>query len=167
MPGFDKDKFWMKILSMYPSAKENNYVLKLNEEQVRELKEIFVDLYIPIETLGYYDDEKLMKKLMTTIVSIYKLDKEPMSNEGEIIHLVNSVNFDGRNLYLHFAKISPVKMRRLELGKSQQQIADKMGYSISAVKNCEEPYSDLSRQSDTLVHKLAKALECEVGDIMA
>lgn len=167
MPGFDKNKFWMKILSMYPSAKENNYIVKLNEEQVRELKEIFVDIYIPIETLGYYDDEKLMKKLMTAIVSIYKLDKEPMSNEGDIIHLVNSVDFDGRNLYLHFAKISPVKMRRLEIGKSQQQIAEKMGYSVSAVKNCEESYSDLSRQSDTLLNKLAKALECGVEDILA
>ena len=40
MTGFDKDEFWKKILSMYQQAKENNYVLKLNEEQVRELKEI-------------------------------------------------------------------------------------------------------------------------------
>lgn len=166
MPGFDKDKFWIKILSMYPSAKENNYVLKLNDEQVRELKEIFVDEYIPMENLGHYDDEKLIKKMMTTIVSIYKHDKEPLSNEGEIVHLVNSVNFDGKNLYLHFAKISPVKMRRLSIGMSQKQVADRMGYSVFAVKNCEEPYSDLTRQPGTLVNKLAQALECSVAELM-
>ena len=103
MPGFDKDEFWTKILSMYQSAKENNYVLKLKEDQVRELKEIFVDQYIPIEKLAHYDDKKLMKKIMETIVSIYVHDKDAMNNGGDIIHLVNSVNFDGRNLYLRYA----------------------------------------------------------------
>lgn len=83
MPGFDKDEFWKKILSMYQSAKENNYILKLNEEQVRELKEIYVDVYIPIEKLRFYDDEKLMKKMMETIVSIYVHDKDAM-NTGVI-----------------------------------------------------------------------------------
>ncbi|MCD8039649.1 MAG: hypothetical protein LUE96_11290 [Lachnospiraceae bacterium] len=166
MAGFDKDEFWTKILSMYPAAKENNYILKLDEDQVRELKELYVRLYIPIEKLEHYDEKKVMKKLMETIVSIYKLDKEPMSNEGDIVHLVNSVNYDGKNLYLHFARISPVKLRRFEIGKSQMQIAEKMGYTVSAIKNCEEPYSDLLRQPETLVHKLAKALECNVEDIM-
>jgi len=166
MSGFDKDEFYIKMMSMYPAAKENNYVLKLDEEQVRELKEIYINLYIPMEKLRYYDDEKLMKKLMTAIVSVYTLDKDTMSNRGDIIHLVNSVNFDGKNLYLHFARISPVKLRRFEIGKTQKQIADLMGYNVSAVRNCEEPYSDLSRQPDILVNKLAKALECDVETIL-
>ena len=167
MTGFDKDEFWKKIVSMYQQAKENNYVLKLNEEQVRELKEIFIDLYIPIENLGHYDDEKLMKRIMETIVSINAHDKDAMNNGGDIIHLVNSVNFDGRNLYLHFAKIAAAKMRRLELGKSQQQIAERMGCSVSAVKSCEKPYCDLSRQSEVLVRKLAKALECNIESLIS
>lgn len=166
MSGFDKDEFYVKMISMYPQAKENNYVLKLDEEQVRELKEIYINLYIPIENLGHYDEEKLMKKLMTAIVSVYMHDKDAMNNRGDIIHLVNSVNYDGKHLYLHFARISPVKLRRVELGKSQKQIADLMGYGVSAVRNCEDPYSDLSRQPSTLVSKLARALECDIEVIM-
>lgn len=61
MAGFDKDAFWLKILSLYNEAKENNYVLKLDEERVRELKSLYIDLYIPIEEIGHYDDDKLMK----------------------------------------------------------------------------------------------------------
>ena len=48
MSGFDKDEFYIKVMSLYPLAKENNYMLKLDEEQVRELKEIYINLYIPI-----------------------------------------------------------------------------------------------------------------------
>lgn len=166
MPGFDRDAFWMKILSMYDDAKENNYLLKLDEEQVRELKALYIDLYIPMEKLSYYDDEKIMKKMMTTIVSIYKLDKDAMGNSGEIVQLVNTVKYDGRNMYLQFAKISPVRMRRFQLGKSRQQIAERMGYSVSAVRNCEAPFCDLSRQPENLIFKLAKALECEPETLM-
>lgn len=104
MAGFDKDAFWLKILSLYNEAKENNYVLKLDEERVRELKSLYIDLYIPIEEIGHYDDDKLMKKLMTAIVSIYKLDKDTMGNGGEIVQLVNTVNYDGRNMYIRFAR---------------------------------------------------------------
>lgn len=161
MPGFDKDAFWVKILSMYDDAKENNYLLKLDEEQVRELKALYIDLYIPMEKLSHYDDEKIMKKMMTEIVSIYKLDKDAMGNSGEIVQLVNTVKYDGRNMYLQYAKISAVRMRRFELGKSRQQIAERMGYSVSAVRNCETPFCDLSRQPEKLIMKLAKALECD------
>lgn len=166
MPGFDRNEFWKKILSMYPAARENNYLLKLNEEQVRELKSMFIEEYIPMENLSHYNDEKLMRKMMTTIVSIYKLDKDIASNFGEVVELVNSVDYDGKYMYLHFAKISQVKMRRLELGKSQKQVAEKMGCAISTVKNCEEFYCDLSRQPEELVGKLASALACEPEDIM-
>ena len=158
MAGFDKDAFWLKILSLYHEAKENNYVLKLDEERVRELKSLYIDLYIP---MGHYDDEKIMKKLMTAVVSVYKVDKDTMGNAGEIVQLVNTVNYDGRNMYIRFAKISPVKMRRLELGRTRQQVAERMGYSVAAVRNCEVSFCDLSRQPETLVRKLAKALECE------
>ncbi len=161
MSGFDKDAFWSKILSLYNEAKENNYILKLDEEQVKELTAIYIDLYIPMENLGHYDDEKIVKKMMTAITSIYKVDKDTMGNSGEIVQLVNTVNYDGRNIYIRFAKISPVKMRRLELGKSRQQIAERMGYSVSAVRNCEASFCDLTRQPEKLVRKLARALECE------
>lgn len=161
MTGFNKDAFWSRILSLYNDAKENNYVLKLDEEQVNDLKALYIDLYIPVENLGYYDDEAIMKKMMTAMASIYRVDKDTMGNSGEIVQLVNTVNYDGRNIYIRFAKISPVKMRRLELGKSRQQIAERMGYSISAVRNCEASFCDLSRQPEKLVQKLARALECE------
>lgn len=166
MSGFDKDAFWVKILSFYNEAKENNYILKLDEEQVKELKALYIDLYIPMENLRYYDDEALMKKMMTAIASVYRLDKDTMGNSGEIVQLVNTVNYDGRNLYIRFSKISPVKMRRLELGKSRQQIAERMGYSVSAVRNCEAPFCDLTRQPEKLVRKLARALECEPETLM-
>lgn len=161
MSGFDKDAFWLKILSLYNESKNNNYIVKLDEEQIRELKALYIDLYIPMENLGYYDDEALMKKMMTAIASMYKVDKDTMGNSGEIVQLVNTVNYDGRNMYIRFSKISPVKMRRLELGKSRQQIAERMGYSVSAVKNCEASFCDLTRQPEKLVRKLARALECE------
>ncbi len=161
MSGFDRDAFWSRILSLYYEAKDNNYIVKLDEEQVRELKALYIDLYIPMENLGHYDDEKIMKKVMTTISSMYKVDKDTMGNSGEIVQLVNTVNYDGRNMYIRFARISPVKMRRLELGKSRQQVAERMGYSVSAVKNCEASFCDLSKQPEKLVRKLARALECE------
>ena len=166
MPGFDRDEFWMKILEMYPSARENNYILKLNEEQVKELLDLYIEKYIPEESLPHFDESQLMKKMMTALVSIYKLDKDAVSNYGELIELVNSVNFDGRNLYIHFAKISPAKMRRFELGKSQKQGAEKMGYNTSTVRNCEEFFCDLKRQPEELVRRLARALECEPEDLI-
>lgn len=166
MAGFDRDEFWTKILEMYPSARENNYILKLNEEQVKELLDLYIEKYIPEENLPHYDEKTLMKKMMTTIVSIYKLDKDMASNYSELIELVSSANYDGRNLYLRFAKISPVKMRRIALGKSQKQIAERMGYQVPTVKNCEEFFCDLSRQPEELVLRLAKALECKPEELM-
>lgn len=166
MPGFDRDEFWIKILEMYPLARENNYILKLNEEQVKELMDVYIEKYIPEESLSHYDEEQLMRKMMTAMVSIYKLDKDTVSNYGELIELVNSVNYDGRNLYIHFAKISPAKMRRFELGKSQKQVAERMGYSTSTVKNCEEFFCDLKRQPEELVRRLARALECEPEELI-
>ncbi len=166
MAGFDKDAFWLRILSFYNEAKDNNYIIKLDEEQVRELKALYIDLYIPMENLGHYDDEAIMKKMMTVVTSMYRVDKDTMGNSGEIVQLVNTVNYDGRNLYIRFARISPVKMRRLELGKTRQQIAERMGYSVSAVKNCEASFCDLTRQPEKLVLKLARALECEPETLM-
>lgn len=166
MAGFDKDAFWSKILSMYDTARENNYVVKIDEEQIRELKSIYIDLYIPMENLSHYDDEKLLRKMMTTISSMYKVDKDTMGNSGEIVQLVNTVNYDGRNMYIWFAKISPVKMRRIQLGKTREQIAERMGYGVSAVKNCEASFCDLSRQPERLIRKLAKALECDPSALL-
>ncbi len=166
MAGFDKDAFWSKILSMYDTARENNYVVKIDEEQIRELKSIYIDLYIPMENLSHYDDEKLLKKMMTTISSMYKVDKDTMGNSGEIVQLVNTVNYDGRNMYIWFAKISPVKMRRIQLGKTREQIAERMGCGVSAVKNCEASFCDLSRQPERLIRKLAKALECDPSALL-
>lgn len=161
MAGFDKNEFWLKILSLYDDAKKNNYILRLDAEQVKELQAMYIDIYIPMEKLSHYDNDAILKKMMTEIVSIYKLDKDALANAGEIIQLVNTVKYDGRNMYLKFAQISPVRMRRFELGKTRQQIAEKMGYSVSAVQNCEEPFCDLSRQPEKLISKLARALECE------
>lgn len=165
MSGFDKDELWTKILSMYPEARENNYILKLGPAQVQELKAIFLDLYVPMEKLPHYDDNRIMKELMRAIVSIYKIDKETVSNRGEVVELVNTVKYDGTNLYIFFAKISPIKMRRFELGKTKKQVAEKMGYSISTIDNCEEIFCDFSRQPDGLVIKLARALEWEPDQI--
>ena len=166
MPGFDKNEFWCKILSMYPALGETNYVIKLNEEQTRELKALFINEYIPFEKLGYYDEDEILRKMLTAIVSIYYMDKDTVTNRGDVVELVDSVNYDGRYLYLHFAKISPAKMRRISLGKSQKQIAEMCGLSIHTIKNCEAYFCDLKRQPYDLVKKIAKALECEVTDIM-
>lgn len=166
MPGFDRDDFWIKILEMYPAARENNYILKLNEEQVQELMDLYIEQYIPEENLSHFDEEQLMRKMMTAMVSIYKLDKDTVSNYRELVELVNSVNFDGKNLYIRFAKISPAKMRRFELGKTQKQIAEKIGYGTSTVQNCEGFFCDLRRQPEELVRKLANALECEIEELI-
>lgn len=166
MSGFDKDELWTKVLSMYDDAKQNNYIIKLDEEQVRELKAIYINLYIPMENLCHYDDEAVMKKMMTTIASIYRIDKDDRGGSGEIVQLINTVKYDGRNMYLQYARISPVKMRRFQLGKSRQQIAEKMGCGVSAVKNCEASFCDLTRQPEKLVRKLARALECEPEALM-
>ena len=166
MAGFDKDAFWLRILSFYNEAKDNNYIIKLDEDHVLYLNSLYIDLYIPMKNLGHYDDEAIMKKMMTAVTSMYRVDKDTMGNSGEIVQLVNTVNYDGRNLYIRFARISPVKMRRLELGKTRQQIAERMGYSVSAVKNCEASFCDLTRQPEKLVLKLARALECEPETLM-
>lgn len=161
MQAFDKDEFWQKISALYDEARENNYFLRLNEERTRDLKAAYMNVYIPIENLGHYNDEKIMRKMMTMIVSVYKLDKEPMSNGGDLIQLVNSVKYDGKYLYLYFAKMSAMKLRRFELGLSQKQVAERAGYSVSTIRNCELFSCDLSRQPENLVYKLASALKCE------
>lgn len=166
MSGFDKDELWTKILSMYDDAKENNYILKLDEEQVRELKATYINLHIPMENLGHYDDEAIMRKMMTAIASIYRIDKDDRGGSGELVQLINTVKYDGKNMYLQYARISPVKMRRFRLGKSRQQIAEKMGCGVPAVRNCEASFCDLSRQPEKLVLKLARALECEPEALM-
>jgi hypothetical protein len=161
MSGFDKDNFGAKILSMYGEAKDNNYILKLDGEQVEELKGIYKELFISEERLGQYTDEEITKKMMRAIVSVYNQDKDSKGNTGDVIQLVNTVKYDGKNMYLEYAKISPVKMRRFEIGKTRKEIADSIGYGVSAVKNCESVFCDLTRQPRTLVEKLAEALECE------
>ncbi len=166
MPGFDKNEFWCKIVSMYPAIGDTNYVIKLNEEQTRELKILFINEYIPFEKLGFYDEEQIFRKMLTAMVSIYYMDKDHVTNRGEVVELVDSVNYDGKNLYIHFAKLSPAKMRRLSLGKTQKQIAESSGLSIHTIKNCEAFCCDLKRQPYELVNKIARALECEVTDIM-
>lgn len=127
MAGFDRDEFWTKILEMYPSARENNYILKLNEEQVKELLDLYIEKYIPEENLPHYDEKTLMKKMMTTIVSIYKLDKDMASNYSELIELVSSANYDGRNLYLRFAKISRLKCEELRLASRRSRLRSVWG----------------------------------------
>ena len=166
MAGFDKNELWAKVLSLYDDAKENNYVTKLDEEQIKELKQIYIKLYISIENIGHYDDAAIMKKMMTAIASIYRIDKDDRGNSGELVQLVNTVKYDGRNMYIQFAKISPVKMRRFQLGKSRQQIAERMGYGVPAVRNCEASFCDLTRQPENLIRKLAGALECEPEALM-
>lgn len=166
MSGFDRNEFWKKILSLYPAAVNSNYIVRLNEEQIREFKALYIETYIPMEKLGHYNDEQIMKKMMTAMASVYKLDKDTVTNYGEVVELVNTVNYDGKYMYVHFGKISRIKMRRFEIGKSQKQIAEKTGYTISTIQNCEEYYCDMSRQPENLVYKLAKALECDVDDIL-
>ena len=166
MAGFHKYDLCAKVLSLYDDAKENNYVTKLDEEQIKELKQIYINLYISIENIGHYDDAAIMKKMMTAIASIYRIDKDDRGNSGELVQLVNTVKYDGRNMYIQFAKISPVKMRRFQLGKSRQQIAERMGYGVPAVRNCEASFCDLTRQPENLIRKLAGALECEPEALM-
>ena len=43
MSGFDRDAFWLKVLSYYQTARENNYLVKLNEEQTKELKALYIE----------------------------------------------------------------------------------------------------------------------------
>ena len=95
MAGFDKNELWAKVLSLYDDAKENNYVTKLDEEQIKELKQIYINLYISIENIGHYDDAAIMKKMMTAIASIYRIDKDDRGNSGELVQLVNTVKYDG------------------------------------------------------------------------
>jgi hypothetical protein len=161
MSGFDKDNFGAKILSMYSEAKENNLMLKLDGEQVEELKDIYKETFIPQDMVDQYTDEEIIKKMMTAIVSVYKQDRDSHSNSGDIVQLVNTVKYDGKNMYLEYARISPIRMRRFEVGKTRKEVADSIGYGVSAIKNCESPYCDLSRQPRTLVDKLAKALNCD------
>lgn len=166
MPGFDRDEFWKKVLELYYSAKENNYLLRLNEEEIKELKSIYIDTYISDEQLIHLDEEQLMKKLMTGLVSVYKMEKDSLSHYGEVVEMVKTVKYDGQFLYIYFGKISPVKLRRMELGKSQKQIAERIGCHTSTIKNCEDIHCNLSRQPEALISKLASELECEVDDLM-
>jgi hypothetical protein len=163
MSGFDKDNFGAKILSMYGEAKDNNYILKLDSEHIEELRNIYKELFMSEETVEKYTDEEITKKMMTAIVSVCKLDKDSKGNTGagDVVQLVNTVKYDGKNMYLEYAKISPVRMRRFEIGKTRKEVADSIGYGVSAVRNCESSFCDLTRQPRTLVEKLAEALECE------
>ena len=108
-----------------------------------------------------------MKKLMTALVSVYKMEKDALAHYGEVVELVKTAKYDGNYLYIYFGKVSPVKLRRMELGKSQKQIAERIGCHTTTIKNCEDSNCDLSRQPKELVEKLAHELECEVEDLLS
>lgn len=164
---FDKDDFWIKIMSLYDSARESNYIMKLGKEQIRELKGLFLNLYVSEENLCHYDDAKIMTEMMRKIVSIYRLDKDTVSNYAELVELVNTVNYDGQYLYIHYARISPIRLRRLSIGKTRKQVAEKMGYSTATLRHCEEVWFDIERQPETLVRKLCRALEWSEEEMRA
>ena len=159
MAGFDKNEFWKAIMSMYPEARDNDFVLKLDQPRVQELKRLFLDVYIPPQKLRYFDEERTMREMMRTIVSIYKMDKNKVSNDGQVVELVNTVKYDGNYLYIHYAKISPLKLRRFEIGKDKKTVAETMGYGTSTVEKLEHYWCDLSRQPENLRNKYAKALD--------
>ena len=60
-----------------------------------------------------------------------------------------------------------MRLKRFELGMSREQLAEKIGYGISTVRNCEDFLCDLSRQPEQLVYKLAKALQCEPEELLS
>lgn len=165
MAGFDKNAFWSMVLSMYDEAKENDFTVKLDASRTQELKALFLDVYVPTEKLRFYDDTRILREMMRAIVSIYKMDKDRVTNYGEVVELVNSVQYDGRYLYLNYSKISPIRFRRFELGKTRKQIAEAMGYGVNTVRNCEYYWSDLTRQPRNLRIKLAKALEWSIEEL--
>jgi len=82
MPGFDRDEFWKKILSMYQTARENNYLIKLSEEQTRELKALYIENYIPMEKLSHYDDEKFDSDRYELIEEMHKNGVDYIINAG-------------------------------------------------------------------------------------
>ena len=164
MTGFNKNPFWIKMLSMYPRAMENDFVIRLNADEVEELKSLFLEVYVPLEKLQFYDDQRIMKEMMRAIVSIYRLDKDIIVNYGELVSLIYSVRYDGKNMNLYYSKISLLRLRRLELGKTRKQIAERMGYGASTVRNCENYWCDMSRQPENLRIKFAKALECSIEE---
>lgn len=166
MQGFARDEFCRKMLEMYPEARENNYMLKLNEDKVRELKALYIDLFIPMENLSHYNDAQIMKKMMTKMVSIYALDKETATSYGKVVELVNTVNYDGRNLYVRYAKLSKLKLIRFEHDITTKQLSERCGVSVSTINNCEEYYCDMTRQPERLVNRLSKALDCSPEDII-
>ena len=98
MPGFDKNEFWLKIVSMYPDAKENNYLLRLNSEQIKELK----------KEIRYVSNASLLenenrKKIVDKIVEAFaeELDKVKKGTEKALVSTRKVTNYTRHEIQIN------------------------------------------------------------------
>lgn len=62
--------------------------------------------------------------------------------------------------------VNNLKQQRIISGMTQLQLAEKSGISIRVIQNYESNHRDINKAQALIVWKLAKALDCEVGDIL-
>ena len=62
--------------------------------------------------------------------------------------------------------VKNLQMIRKERGLSQSQLADASGISIRMIQYYEQGANDINKAESLTVYKLAKALNCEVADLL-
>lgn len=154
-----------ELIRLYNKGTERNYTYTVHADEMEQLRQLYIEEFIPSEKLERYEQEEIIKMMMTQMTAVYRLDPPDVGRDAELIALVNNVKYDGQNLYIKFKKQSPVKMKRFEAGMSKKEMAKKTGYTFETIDRCESTACDMSRQPEKMLQRFANALGCEPEDL--
>lgn len=163
--GRRESEFKDELIRLYKKASKRNYLGLLSGLDIEELYDLYVNEYISEEQHEHLSRDEIIKKMMTQMTAVYKLDPNDVGRNAELIVLISNVKYDGEKMYVTFKKISPLKMRRFEEEMSVETLAKETGYSVDTVVRCESPVCDMRKQPQSLLDRFTKALDCELDDI--
>lgn len=159
-------KLLEKLMEIYEEAVHNDYMCKLDADGVRELLSIYMDEYIPLEKMGLFDQDELIRKLMQQMTSVYKLEVAEVGKNPDLSEVITNVIYKDQCMYIKFKRIAPVKLKRLRTGMTQTELAERTGYKLVTIERCELPYCDMSKQPEEMLMKFAAVLSCEEEELL-
>ena len=109
----------------------------------------------------WYTNRSFMEILsavpLSKIISMY-----PVYHEMDILHFVEQIDSQIR-------KASPdtrLKVRRINSGLSQSQLADNSGVAIRQIQLFEQRQRDINKASAVTLLKLSRSLHCQMEDLL-
>ena len=67
---------------------------------------------------------------------------------------------------VHIVRISNLKRMRVKRGLTQKELADRSGIPLKSIGNYEQLFRDINHARFDIVYRLARALECDILDIV-